>query len=245
VKKLLLNCDQVFDVLTRGPFPTGDVSDESVEHHLRACHECRQLAEALRPAVAVLHEAVSAEQALDLPEYQGSLPFQRPVRRKLSMVRLAGPPRGEPIEQTHVARKPANRHAGGNSVRFVAATLLGVGLATWLWALTTDSRGARGVRPPTQVAEDTWSPMRDGVPGATGLLTLANLKLPSDCLPLTHRPLSRDQAAELALAIYDGSLAGLACCTECHHAGQTRSGAVRSSAVARTTQQQCQACHRG
>ena len=67
MKKLLLNCDQVFDVLTRGPFPTGSPDDEGVEHHLRACHDCRQLAEALRPAVSLLHEAVAADEALDLP----------------------------------------------------------------------------------------------------------------------------------------------------------------------------------
>ena len=77
MKRLLLNCDQVFEVLTRGPFPTGEPQDEAVERHLRACHECRQLAEALRPAVALLHEAVSSEEAEQLPEYQGSLPWQR------------------------------------------------------------------------------------------------------------------------------------------------------------------------
>src|SRR5262249_50288232 len=74
VKQLLLNCDQVFDVLTRGPFPTGAASDESVEQHLRACHECRQLAEALRPAVALMHEAIAEDEVLDLPGYHGSLP---------------------------------------------------------------------------------------------------------------------------------------------------------------------------
>ena len=78
MKQLLVSCDQVFDVLTRGPFPTGAASDEGVEQHLRACHECRQLAEALRPAVALMHEAVSAEQAIDLPGYQGSLPCSEP-----------------------------------------------------------------------------------------------------------------------------------------------------------------------
>ena len=76
--KLLVNCDQVFDVLTRGPFPTGEASDEAVEQHLRACHDCRRLAEALRPAVALMHEAVSGDQALSLPEYQGSLPVRSP-----------------------------------------------------------------------------------------------------------------------------------------------------------------------
>jgi hypothetical protein len=245
MKKLLLNCDQVFEVLTRGPFPTGDASDESVEHHLRACHECRQLAEALRPAVAVLHEAVSAEHALDLPEYQGSLPFQRPVMRKLSMVRLALPPRREPVEPVKPAGKPSSRHAQGNSVRLVAATLLVVGLATWLWGLINDSRGARADRMPRQVAEETWSPAREGVPGASGLLTLANLKLPNDCFPLTPRPLSRDQAAELAMAIYDGSLAGLKCCTECHHASQSSVSRGPSAQVAGTMHRHCQACHRG
>src|SRR3954449_12551116 len=93
VKRPLLNCDQVFDVLTRGPFPTGEPQDEAVERHLRACHECRQLAEALRPAVALLHEAVSGEEAEQLPEYQGSLPWQRrATRRRLGIGRLGGAP---------------------------------------------------------------------------------------------------------------------------------------------------------
>ena len=74
MKQVLLNCDQVFDVLTRGPFPTGSADDEGVEHHLRACHECRQLAEALRPAVDLLHETVPQDGAAELPTYQGSLP---------------------------------------------------------------------------------------------------------------------------------------------------------------------------
>jgi hypothetical protein len=243
VKKLLLNCDQVFDVLTRGPFPTGEATDESVEHHLRACHECRQLAEALRPAVAVLHEAVSAEQAMDLPEYQGSLPFGRPVMRKLSMTRLAGPPRGKPVERRPAAPKSSANHAGGNSVRFIAATLLVVGLATWLWCLSMGAPEGKAVRMPDQVAQATWSAARDGAPAANGLLTLANLRLPSDCLPLTHRPLSREHAAELAMELHDGSLTGLHCCTECHHAGQG-AARVHASAVARVIQEHCQACHR-
>jgi hypothetical protein len=61
MRKLLLNCDQVFDVLTRGPFPSGDETDQPVESHLRACHDCRQLAEALQPAVYLLHESLSAQ----------------------------------------------------------------------------------------------------------------------------------------------------------------------------------------
>ena len=35
--KTLLNCDAVFDVLTAGPFPTGDRADQSIQQHLAAC----------------------------------------------------------------------------------------------------------------------------------------------------------------------------------------------------------------
>ena len=250
MKKLLLNCDQVFDVLTRGPFPTGEPTDEAVEHHLRACHDCRCLAEALRPAVAVLHEAVASDQAMDLPEYQGSLPFLRPVTRKLSVVRLAGPPRAALASPREADRPRAGREkpsrSPANSVRFIAASLLIVGLTAWLWALVTDSRqGGRVVRQPAQVAKEIWSAPREGVPGASGLLTLANLRLPSDCLPLSHRPLTQDQAAELALALDDGSLAGLQCCTECHHASESGSARGASSHVAATMHRHCQTCHRG
>ena len=32
MRQVLLNCDQVFDVLTRGPFPSGSADDDGVEH---------------------------------------------------------------------------------------------------------------------------------------------------------------------------------------------------------------------
>src|SRR5688500_3081731 len=73
MRKLLMNCDQVFDVLTRGPVPTGAEGDGAVARHLRACDECRQLAEALQPAVEVLHESIARDEAANLPEYQGAL----------------------------------------------------------------------------------------------------------------------------------------------------------------------------
>ena len=69
-----MNCDDVFNVLTRGPFPSGEASDSAVEAHLAACHDCRQLAEALRPAVALFEEAMGVEEARVLPGYWGELP---------------------------------------------------------------------------------------------------------------------------------------------------------------------------
>jgi hypothetical protein len=73
-------------------------------------------------------------------------------------------------------------------------------------------------------------------------LTLASLKLPVACLPLSHRPISVEQSAEIAAAIANGSLEGLRCCTECHRAGLAQPKAAQLVAVA---QQNCQACHRG
>ena len=69
-----MHCDQVFEILTRGPFPSGEADDAIVELHLTACHECRQLAEALRPAVELMHEALDSDQADVLPGYRGVLP---------------------------------------------------------------------------------------------------------------------------------------------------------------------------
>src|ERR1700674_1533680 len=67
-----MNCDQVFDILTRGPFPTGTPCDTGVEAHLSACSECRRLAEALRPALELFQEAVGPEESRDLPGYWGA-----------------------------------------------------------------------------------------------------------------------------------------------------------------------------
>jgi hypothetical protein len=67
-----MNCDQVFDVLTRGPFPTGHPSDAAVEAHLDECADCWQIAEALRPAVDVFQESIPPAESRELPGYWGS-----------------------------------------------------------------------------------------------------------------------------------------------------------------------------
>ena len=149
MKRLLLNCDQVFDVLTRGPFPTGEPDDEAVEQHLRACHECRQLAEALRPAVALLHEVIAADQAIDLPEYQGSLASDAPQPQRLAVVRLAAASkanrkatisrRSELVSETLVR---AQRML--SVVRFIATSVVDSSLtlrSTGSWFALTDNAG--------------------------------------------------------------------------------------------------------
>jgi len=66
-----MDCDQVFMILTRGPFPTGESWDEEVEAHLETCADCWRLAEALRPALEVFQEAVPPAEGRDLPGYWG------------------------------------------------------------------------------------------------------------------------------------------------------------------------------
>jgi hypothetical protein len=71
-----MDCDQVFMILTRGPFPTGEPSDELVEAHLERCADCWRLAEALRPALELFQEAIPPAESRDLPGYWGDA---RPV----------------------------------------------------------------------------------------------------------------------------------------------------------------------
>ncbi len=249
MKRLLLNCDQVFEVLTRGPFPSGDPQDEAVERHLRACHECRQLAEALRPAVALMHEAVSSEEAEQLPEYQGSLPWQRrPGRRMFATAHLAISPnqpppvvrKSVPAERLGQARRPQFVSA----IRVIAASLIMAALGLLFGgSVFSPNSGTRGE--PVVGANVPREPGRllaDGVPSAQGLITLASLKLPTTCLPAAHRPISAEEARQIADAMSSGTLSGLRCCTECHHAGISRPAAANLVLAA---QQSCQACHRG
>jgi hypothetical protein len=66
-----MDCDQVFKVLTCGPFPTGEPWDEQVEGHLETCAACWRLAEALRPALEVVQEAIPPAESRNLPGYWG------------------------------------------------------------------------------------------------------------------------------------------------------------------------------
>ncbi len=252
MKRTLLNCDQVFDVLTRGPFPTGEPEDDAVERHLRACHECRQLAEALRPAVALLHEAIGTDEATALPEYQGALPWKRPDRaRRMTFARLT-------LEKEQTRQSPDSLRMSltpsavdlalsatpaVRMMRVIAASLLVFALGALLFAMawSPNQKSTSGTHFQFSGASD-FSRGSHNIPMASGLLTLASLKLPAACVPDSHRPLSAEDAAQIARALGDGTLAKLRCCTECHHAGATQPASSRLIEIA---EQNCQVCHRG
>jgi hypothetical protein len=135
-----MDCNQVFMILTRGPFPTGEPWDEQVEAHLETCAECWQLAEALRPALEVFQEAVPPAESRNLPGYWGDA---RPAASVVAELR-------EAASQTALAsgvrqkRRPYSDYRSGRSVPRISAdmlraivltgslTAIAVGLA-WLW----------------------------------------------------------------------------------------------------------------
>jgi hypothetical protein len=77
----MIDCDRVFDVLTRGPFPSGSADDAAVEAHLERCHECARLAAALRPAIELFEEAIGPDEGHDLPSYWGDVEVESSERR--------------------------------------------------------------------------------------------------------------------------------------------------------------------
>jgi hypothetical protein len=134
-----MDCDQVFMILTRGPFPTGAISDEFVEEHLEACGDCWRLAEALRPAQELFQEAVSSVEGRNLPGYWG---FARPANAAVAalannMARVAATrcprtaaPRARPsqiVPSTHWGRDLLPAIAVASAV---TAAILGV--VIWL-----------------------------------------------------------------------------------------------------------------
>ena len=248
--KLLVNCDQVFDVLTRGPFPTGDASDEAVEQHLRACHECRQLAEALRPAIELMHEAVGSDVASGLPEYQGSLPeaerLDREPAREMWMLQPPAIDRSLALGVRQLARpaKALRREAAyvrvANATRLLAASMLAIAVGTLIVGLMVSPEPEAAVVAVPAAAQPAASPLAKAFEDP--LVTLAALRLPADCFPLEHRKITTLQADALLTAMANGQEHTLHCCTECHNAFEPLPEAGKLVAVAGNS---CVACHRG
>jgi hypothetical protein len=239
-----MNCDLVFEILTRGPFPSGDPTDASVELHLSRCHDCRRLAEALRPAVELFHETLSAEEeAGSLPGYYGAL-TEAEEPNSIRVV-AATPRRNRPaLRESPAPRRARRRFAWEHAGQVVGAMLLGAAmcLALAVAAVQMPPLGGpfgkpsfAGARPPVLTAPSPRDPMR---------VTLASLRLPLSCTTAMEE-------ATLATAsdLPEGPVflapqqpaSNLLCCTQCHAAGQARRPEV--SAVAVLQREACTACH--
>ena len=135
-----MNCDQVFDILTRGPFPTGTACDTPVEAHLNVCRDCRRLAEALRPALELFQEAVGPEESRDLPGYWCAVATDRNAAGRLVCAGAQAAAHG----RRHVgAASRWPRHWSGVTVWRMAAMLaLGVTVGSLVGSrVMLDGRG--------------------------------------------------------------------------------------------------------
>ena len=225
-----MNCDQVFDVLTRGPFPTGDPSDASVERHLRGCEDCRRLAGALRPAVALLHEAVPVDESHDLPGYWGELWLRGgidDVATTTTTTRAAVSP-----------HRPASAAQAGSvgAVRLwklAAALVLGVALGAALWSWDFPSPASTSEM--AQSRANVWREYRaDRIPATpSGQTMLAALSLSPECI-------TTDAANDEPRHTPAQPPATFLCCSKCHTAAGTR---LWSLATVATVSSSCQACH--
>lgn len=135
-----MTCDQVFMVLTAGPFPTGRASDVEVERHLERCIECWRFAEALRPAQNVFEESVPPIESRDLPGYWGDA---IPARSAIAQVQQTALRTTQVRQSPQRARvvyydPPGSRElVGWREVVRIASFLMLVGSAAfalaWLW----------------------------------------------------------------------------------------------------------------
>jgi hypothetical protein len=130
-----MDCDQVFMILTRGPFPTGEPWDEQVESHLETCSDCWRLAEALRPALEIFQEAVPPSEGRDLPGYWGDARPASAVateisRRTRRSAAASGPARVLPL-WGHGLSPKLRQELSSNVVRVaaIAATMTAAALA--------------------------------------------------------------------------------------------------------------------
>jgi hypothetical protein len=242
--KTQVTCDDVFEILTRGPFPSGREEDPAVERHLAGCHDCRRLADALRPAVALFHEVLVDHEGEQLPEYRGSLPAQErlPALNRLAADLVHGGGR----------RKPSTREENvqlANGMRLACAMLLGVALCLVAWSVGTfvnqTQQMLAGKSSPSFTAANVHITSRTQ-------LTLAHLSLPSDCWPgksaagmpatsAKHVCCTGCHAAAHSTQA-ECHLTWNVSCEKCHAAGPPTRLRTRDVAIA---QQTCQACHDG
>jgi hypothetical protein len=231
-----MNCDQVFDILTRGPFPTGTACDTPVEAHLNMCRDCRRLAEALRPALELFQEAIGPEESRDLPGYWCAVATEQTqpavsYAQELKPRRMAG---------GMWSRNSLVRHWSGVTVWRMAA-MLALGITVGSLVGSRVMLEGRGTIPPVGSSlaplandDDHKDDLKDAAIAAPAEWAV----LPAAC--------SRNQpgtgprySVRGDRLLANADLSNLDCCSECHNAN---SDTVPKSATMKVAQH-CQVCH--
>jgi hypothetical protein len=216
-----MNCDQVFEVLTSGPFPAGHPSDSTVELHLQSCHDCRQLAEALRPAVEMLHESLAGTDNHALPSYEGTLraaDVGLPQSVMTMIEEEAACSLAVPVATT------TERRIGRNGWPIAVAIVMVVFM------------GVLAVRQqfPGQSATDyelAGTPSSDHQPDDSGKQYLLAMRLPTICFHIDESRTDNSQVAPRQMHL---------CCTQCHNAARPDRSPLTNVAF---LERSCKACH--
>jgi hypothetical protein len=255
-----MNCDRVFDILTRGPFPTGTSIDATVESHLIRCADCRRLAGALQPSFESMAEGVSPDESTNLPGYWGEL-FVAPQRRSTArtrQVKRAALRKEVRRRPTPVVRSPSNVW------RFAAAMVLGVVLGLVLDQQRSESHwGSDGHLIPDTATAAAEVPA--GAASTNSVPAVAALGIPTACIQAKIRQLDlpeilarmKDRTTEfrdaaLRQVATDGSprveantgsdsLDQVGCCTQCHSSAKRLN---TSEAANHQIAASCTQCHK-
>ena len=229
--RVLIDCEKVFERLTRGPFPNGSAADVDVQSHVDACHECRSLAESLRPAVALLHESMLADERGDLPEYCPRAEDER-LNRNQERIPILDRPAVE-LANAGTESDPW-RNLWRNLCWVLAPALL-------LAVIGLASQDGRSIGPFSHHGEGRTQQVALG--SFSGIDLLASFDLPAVCLP--NAVVSHNDPAELNDAFQ--------CCSKCHNAMNPQSpkarciGQLTLGCVACHSQGQgalcCETCH--
>lgn len=227
-----MNCDQVFDILTRGPFPTGTACDTPVEAHLNVCRDCRRLAEALRPALELFQEAIGPEESRDLPGYWCAVATE-PTQPAVSYAQELKPRR---MAGGTWAKDSLARHWSGVTVWRMAA-MLALGVTVGSLVGSRVMLEGRGTIPPVGSPLVPLAAGDDHEDSSVGARTEWAV-LPAACS--RNRPGTGPRYSVRGdRLLANADLANLNCCSECHNAN---SDTVPSAATMKVTQH-CQVCH--
>ena len=216
-----MNCDQVFEVLTSGPFPAGHPSDSTVELHLQSCHDCRQLAEALRPAVEIFHESLAGTDNHALPSYEGTLRAADVGLPQLVMTMIeeeAACSLAVPVATT------TERRIGRNGWPIAAAIVMVVFMGVLAVRQQFSGQSATDY-------ELAGTPSSDHQPDDSGKQYLLAMRLPTVCFHIDESRTDNSQVAPRHMHL---------CCTQCHNAARPDRSPLTNVAF---LERSCKACH--
>lgn len=222
----LPTCDDVFDVLTRGPFPTGQhETDMPIERHLTVCHSCRDLAEALRPATDMLASGQSetAEADFSLPVFLAgdSTPSHRCI--------------------TDQPERPTT-----DIVAAVRGPLIGLALCLMIVLAVQGnwSHGASGSGNSQPTSSSYASASAGGGANLTDLLAGPNI-----CSLVSVDAAFKNQGTdnELISNLAEHKFSAAHCCSQCHHADSEKAKAHKAVSLKGPQMlalvSRCQHCH--